>query len=439
MTAELKNIITTRALQAYINFKAAMTDAPLRKQQRMAHAVWCWLKVAGIDVPPPTGEPQAWLSANEKLWWGMVPQGRLELFASVCTHLLAKFSSMRLMEFLTESKLDVYNRELAGQLLYEAVYHKTLTQAEADLVIEGFDKSQTVDTNTVSKPKPSAQVLTRSQRTVVSRCASLAELFFSKKHRNSVLHPRVYPLIAGPTGAGKSKLAKVLAEQVEAKHVLVSFARWMPQGVGKEYEPTQFTILRQASLHKRLIIQIDEMDKFGEAAGTNSGSSSPWSKSVLQEVFAVLDGEWPIEAFRRHARLDDEDASPPTDSIFFMASGTWQSVHANPPKSMGFGTGNNRPTIDSLSDRIRAAQTIPVELMARFHKDLLLLNYPARDEIPELLEAYGLNELAARLGETIDPNSIEFSQCGMRIFEGLASDLLLKIQEKENERKCYVG
>lgn len=438
MTPELKNIITTRALQAYINFKAAMTDAPLRKQQRMAHAVWCWLKVAGIDVPHPTGEPLAWFSANEKLWWGMVPNGRMELFASVCTHLLAKFSSVRLREYINESKLDEYNRELAGQLIYEAVYHKTLTQAEADLMMASFDKIQTVDTNPVSKPKLSTPVLTRSQRAVVTRCAALAELFFSKKHNNSVLHPRVYPLIAGPTGAGKSKLAKVLAEQVEAKHVLISFARWMPQGVGKEYEPTQFTLLRQALLHKRLIVQIDEMDKFGEAAGTGSGSSSPWSKSVLQEVFAVLDGEWPIEAFRRHARLDDDEPSPLTDSIFFMASGTWQAVHANPPKSLGFGSANNRTMVDSLSDRIRAAQTIPVELMARFHNDLLLLNYPARDEIPDLLEAYGLNDLAARLGETIDPNTIEFAQCGMRIFEGIASDLLLKIKERENERKCYV-
>ncbi len=433
MNPKFKNQVTSRALIGYINFKSVMSEVPFAVQRRMAFSVWRWLRVAGIDVPSPTGDPLVWLTENEKLWWGMVPKGRMELFAAVCGHLLAKFSSARLLDFLRETQLAANNRELAGQLISEAVYHKSMTQSEADLVIDEYDEgSPQVG---AAKLNGQGHVLTRSQSAVVTRCSSLAELFFSQSHRNSILRPRVYPLIAGPTGVGKSKLAKVLAEQVDAKHMMISFARWMPQGVGKEYEPTQFMILRQASLHKRLIVQVDEIDKFGEMKGS---SSSSWTKSVMQEIFAMLDGDWPMEAFRRYTSRDEKEANPATEGIFFMGSGTWQNIHANPPKSIGFVSGTSSVT-DSTAARIRAAQTIPPELIARFHPELLLLNYPLPDEVPELLENYGLNALAAQAGECIDPKTIDFTQCGMRVLEGMASDLLLKIQENLNQRKPYAG
>lgn len=431
MTPEFKSEITTRALVGYLNCKAVMSEAPLAVQRRMAFAIWQWLKVAGIAVPRPTvDDPLAWLRENEKAWWAMVPNGFMELFASVCAHLLAKFSSARLLDFLRESKLAEHNRQLAGQLLFEAVYHGSMTRAEADLVIDAYDGSLYQPTDTASKSNGQEPVLTRSQRAAFARALALAELFFEEDRVQLLLKPKCFALLAGPTGAGKSAIARRLAEKLGAHFLHFSYGGWLPQGVGKDYQPTSYKILAAAAEHERVVVFIDEFDKLGDQY-----SSSEWHRSVMSDFYLLLDGAWPIPAYRRHSKVEDKDADPQTERIYIMAAGTWQSVTATPKSRIGFGGPGQENSIESL---IRETQAIPAELLARFHRDIILLSYPTPDEIPSLLDAYGLTELAAQAGERIDPKSVDFSKGGMRVFEAMASNYLLKKRARRQALDLHV-
>ena len=62
----------------------------------------------------------------------------------------------------------------------------------------------------------------------------------------------------------------------------------------------------------------------------------------------------------------------------------------------------------------------------------MLLTYPAQDEIPELMQAYGIDRLAAEAGVDLANVEIDFSLGGMRIFEALAADLMLTIQRNRS-------
>lgn len=74
-------------------------------------------------------------------------------------------------------------------------------------------------------------------------------------------------------------------------------------------------------------------------------------------------------------------------------------------------------------------------MLARFHAEPLFLNYPALDEIPELLKAYRLDRLAAEAGVDLATIKFDFHHGGMRIFEALAADLLLTIQRNQTSRQ----
>jgi hypothetical protein len=432
MTPEFRDEITTRALVGYINCKAVMSEAPLAVQRRMAFAIWQWLKVAEVDVPSPTiNEPLAWLGENEKVWWAMVPNGLMELFASVCAHLLAKFSSARLLDFLRESKLAEHNRQLAGQLLFEAVYYGSMTRAEADLVIDAYNGSLYQPTDTTSKFNGQEPVLTRSQHAAFARALALAELFFEEDRVQLLLKPKCFALLAGPTGAGKSAIARRLAEKLGAHLLHLSYGGWLPQGVGKDYQPTTYKILEAAAEHRRVLVFIDEFDKLG-----NQSSTTEWHRSVMADIYLILDGVWPIAAYRRHAKVESAVANPKTDNVYILAAGTWQSATGSAPKSrIGFGGPGQENSIEAL---IRETQAIPTELLARFHQDIILLSYPSPDEIPALLDAYGLSALAAQAGERIDPKSISFSKGGMRVFEAMASDYLLKKRARRHGADLHV-
>ncbi len=426
MSPALKNEVTNRALMGYSNFVALMVESPPATQRRMAYAMWRWLRVAGIEVPSPIGEPLSWHEKHRPVWWAMVPQGRMELFATVCAHLLAKFSSARLLDFLRESRLAANNRQLAGQLLYEAVFHGSMTQASADSVIDALDGCRATQTDLASAEVGNDRFLTISQRAAFDRALALSELFFEEDCAKLILKPKCFGLLAGPTGAGKSAIANLLAKKLGAHFLHLSYGGWLPQGVSKDYQPTTYKILGAAAEHERVLVFIDEFDKLG-----NQSSNSEWHRSVMAEIFLMLDGAWPIEAYRRHAKVPDAVEDPKVQNIYILAAGTWQSVTSASQSRIGFG---GMEQANSIEMQIREIQAIPAELLARFHQDIILISYPTADEIPSLLDNYGLTSLAAQAGEKIDPKSVDFTKGGMRVFEAMSSNFLLK--KRARQRAC---
>ncbi len=198
-----------------------------------------------------------------------------------------------------------------------------------------------------------------------------------------------------------------------------------------------FNVLDAIEQHERVCVFLDELDK---AFGPDDSGS--WTKSVLNEVFALLDRQLPIEEFARYQNKVTKNSKAEHTGIdpnrlWIIGCGTWQDLTGpqKTSKTIGFHGGDQSPTTTDIVAQVRKSRAIPVELLARFHAEPMLLTYPAPDEIPELMAAYGLDRLASEAGVNLASVKIDFSLGGMRIFEALAADLMLTIQRNKIARQ----
>jgi hypothetical protein len=198
-----------------------------------------------------------------------------------------------------------------------------------------------------------------------------------------------------------------------------------------------FSVLAAIEKHERVCIFLDELDKaFGP------GEAGCWERSVMNEVYALLDKQLPLEDFARFQDKTTKTSKTGSSGIdpnrlWIIGCGTWQSLF-NPRatiKTIGFQGGSQGPSNADILDQVRTSNSIPAELLARFHATPMLLTYPAPDEVPELLKAYGIDRLATEAGVDLSTVKIDFSLGGMRVFEALAADLLLTIQRNKITRQ----
>jgi len=141
-------------------------------------------------------------------------------------------------------------------------------------------------------------VLTERQKEVQDFCISLADIHFTITNRPAIampIKPRLYPLISAPTGAGKSDLIRALADQIGAKYYRFQRGDFIPQGSNR-HNPTLHLVL-DAVLQSagRILVHLDELDKwyFGE----NLTPAQEWSASIFSDLFSLLDGALPIDAY----------------------------------------------------------------------------------------------------------------------------------------------
>jgi len=277
--------------------------------------------------------------------------------------------------------------------------------------------------------------LSKTQTEVFEKLSRLAHLQFTGTHAQGPLNPRIFPLIAGPTGAGKSFLVRRIAASISADYQQVTFGNWMPMGINdRQGIPTTYSILDRLREHQWLVFHVDELDKLELEFGQQ------WSRSIANDLWNVLDYRLPLTewAQSRSVRPDEAEHLALTlrDRLWIVGSGTWQKVFETPDDTLsrspvGFARSPATPdTQHDLQARILAQRLIPTELTARFHSELLILHYPRTlQEIQDLLDTTGVSELAARTGTPIDPASISFKEQGMRVIESLYCDLLLQQQD----------
>ncbi len=277
--------------------------------------------------------------------------------------------------------------------------------------------------------------LTRRQQQIHGHCRDLGELFF--RHRTAApgpIEPRLFPLICAPTGAGKSMLVKILAQDLGAHYLRMQRGDMAPQGASR-MRATVFTILDALVQHELVLLHLDELDKFTVDQGAPTPSTE-WGAGIFSDVWSLLDGSLPFATY-----LATEDRVRPAgvtvtlellqrrarSGLFVVGSGTWQGVFTKarrPP--MGFGAGTPETQQEVGVEAIIAARVISPELLARFNSDIQILGYPEADEIPGLLEATGILGLARDCHYVITPADLDFARGGFRILETLFSRLLLR-------------
>jgi len=229
--------------------------------------------------------------------------------------------------------------------------------------------------------------LPRAQQEAFDQLLALAKLKMGEYCIPELkITPRVVPLIAGPTGAGKSYLAQRLAKVLGVTCIKVEFENWIPEGASNA-TPTIRSIDAALCGDEKLLVLIDEADKISNAKHT-------WSLSVQAEIWALLD---------RAVR---------TPSLLVICAGTWQSEHDR--RSLGFVSQEHSIGYDG----------VPKEFRHRF-SHVFLLGYPTPEETARIFESTGLNALAAKVGVTLDPAMHNWTG-GMRSLERLCTDLMLK-------------
>lgn len=275
--------------------------------------------------------------------------------------------------------------------------------------------------------------LTRSQAAVVARILRLGGLHYSGRTKLLPIRPRLWPLMIGPTGSGKSFLARRVADALNAKYLRISFGDWVVQGA--RGMPTLFGVVYATTICERLVVHLDELDKLPV------GNVDEWSRAVANEIWGFLDGELPVSRFLRDPerrqlvteiqRKNLEEGSA-VRKIFLVGSGTWQSSYdeaMSPKMTMGFGQATlSTPSKASthMVDALEALRGPGSELIARFDSAILCLQPPDVAEAYDMLVAIGCASYAEGAGLNVRSLLAQrLPRQGFRALESCVTDALL--------------
>jgi len=242
------------------------------------------------------------------------------------------------------------------------------------------------------------------QRLAFDRIERLTKIFFSRSWIKLPVTPRLIPLICGPTGAGKTQVVKELAASMDLPLLRLTYANWVPRSY--RGEPTVPIIMKFMTDNERGIIHIDEVDKL-----TPSGEQS-FNDSIKIEVFNLLD-----------RLIYPQGAPEKAQNFMIVASGTWQDLwEGKAGAPIGFNTcavvGEGR------SADIDQQTTIPPELMNRFNRELIHLQYPSGPEVVAAAQAISAHFPHIPFEPDRVLGQYEMSKRGCRWFEEYATGLL---------------
>lgn len=333
-----------------------------------------------------------------------------------------------LLDYLARSRsLPTSSADKVGLLLIALSY--TDDEEECDDLRRKIESFRLFEKATRRRPvavQTTPPLLSPSQARAMEQLQSMARLFFEGAGDVTTLaiRPRNCPLVVGPTGSGKSFLVETVARSFGAYFLKAAVGDWVPLGASGDYKPTLFAILDLVVSNERVVLFLDELDKWGNDV------SSSWSRSCQTDVMQILDRAPPFEAYQRATKFDHARDLKSEDlrdllrrRLWIVGAGTWQSL-LRPQTALGFAP---RGTSDEEQRRdIAASGVLPDELLARFNPELIVLRYPSGPETAEIFVRSGLLALAESIGEKLNPENHDWSRAGMRSLENIATRLLLR-------------
>jgi len=192
-------------------------------------------------------------------------------------------------------------------------------------------------------------------------------------------------LLMGPTGSGKTHIARNLAELLEVPFTVVDATEYTEAGYyGKDVEVMVAELLFKSGhsidATERGIIFIDEIDKIARRSGssrTGAGSRDIGGEGVQQALLKLLEGREifvPLNVTQHWNKHDFVQVD--TSDILFICAGTFTDLHqAQVDKQVGFGAEGRRQG----GSRLRVKELVEYGMLAE-----LLGRLPVQVQLREL-------------------------------------------------------
>jgi ATP-dependent Clp protease ATP-binding subunit ClpX len=269
-------------------------------------------------------------------------------------------------------------------------------------------------------------------------------------------------LLMGPTGSGKTHIARKLAELLEVPFVVVDATEYTEAGYyGKDVEVMVAELLfkcgHSIEAAERGIIFIDEIDKIARRSGsarTGAGSRDIGGEGVQQALLKLLEGREifvPLNVTQHWNKHDFVQVD--TVDILFICAGTFTDLHqVQVDKQVGFGSsgrkmGSTRLRVKELIEYGMLAEMLgrlPVQVqLEELTPDELykILTFPPDALAREYREALSLDGVDLDLQEGALRAIVEYSvekKLGARalrsILEEVLADVMFEAPEKHGEK-----
>lgn len=278
------------------------------------------------------------------------------------------------------------------------------------------------------------EILSPGQTRVLEKLRPLARLATSGICKNLPVVARTASLIAGPSGTGKSHVARVLSRELKLPVWQGNVANWMIMG-SRGDTPTFASLVTWVSERKSGIIILDELDKL---TGT-----SDWTNSCRLEIHELLDFQVPDAAVSAPGSSLHEERSGDTtkalrrgaikkqveeklrNNFFIIGAGAWQEAWQENRHEAG-ADGNSAAT--GRIDNKQMLRSVTPEIRQRFRNDVCFLEPMKKSDYHRVAASF-----MTRIPKTLIPKflaaltpAIEIAieeGLGMRIFEEVLADV----------------
>lgn len=285
-------------------------------------------------------------------------------------------------------------------------------------------------------------VLSPGQERALEKLRPLVDLATCGICKRLPFRPRTSALLIGPSGSGKSHLARELAQQCSQPFWEANMGGWIVAGARSETHTFE-SLANWVLQHESGIIFIDELDKISGNGASGGGGGSDWLNFVRLETFDLLDGRVPDSAVvpagvSKLEELAGLEAGEVTRDLmmleireklrtrfFIIAAGAWMGGWQENRQQLGF---HATVSADRRPDRRQILQSISPELLQRFRRDIIYLDPMTKRDYQTVAAS-----IMARLPKTLVDSfvractpaiEVALEEClGMRIFEEVLADV----------------